>query len=232
MWFPQELMYEANMSQFSFVNRPRSERAMVGTISCSCFSHFTSLEAGLNLVVNHTSTFYFVLSHFYWPAADEPSSVFQRVMIQVQKDLDSKLQFNSIHATKPPSMVRSDYFLCFKWAIFHCICILISCLLISILMCSFCWCCQTENCPVKLNYALKLREKALRNRKEEEELQRYSTVFTCHTMTHFSTCSVSYGGPEGQMTKANRESQRQITQQQKAKHNGPFLEYRTGWWIL
>ncbi|XP_060939005.1 cilia- and flagella-associated protein 99-like [Limanda limanda] len=81
-----ELLNEANMLQFSFVNRPRSERRT-------------------------------------------------RVMTQVQKDLNSKLQFNSKHSIKPPSS-------------------------------------KTENSPVKLNIAMKLREKALRNHKKEKELKR------------------------------------------------------------
>ncbi|XP_053289916.1 cilia- and flagella-associated protein 99 [Pleuronectes platessa] len=82
-----ELLNESNMLQFSFVNRPRSERA-------------------------------------------------RRVMTQVQKDLDSKLQFNSKHSIKPPSSIK------------------------------------TENSSVKLNNAMKLREKALRNHKQEKELKR------------------------------------------------------------
>ncbi|CAB1445027.1 unnamed protein product [Pleuronectes platessa] len=59
-----------------------------------------------------------------------------RVMTQVQKDLDSKLQFNSKHSIKPPSSIK------------------------------------TENSSVKLNNAMKLREKALRNHKQEKELKR------------------------------------------------------------
>ncbi|XP_034432759.1 cilia- and flagella-associated protein 99 isoform X2 [Hippoglossus hippoglossus] len=60
----------------------------------------------------------------------------RRVMFQIQKDLDSKLQFNSFQPSEPPSSNK------------------------------------TKNCPVKLNGAAILRQRALRNRKEEEELQR------------------------------------------------------------
>lgn len=97
----------------------------------------------------------------------QPSFVLQKVLAQIEQDLDSKLKFKSFHSSGFPLSIKASfnyYYTSKSCFVRDMICVL--CIIIVFLFL------QANSCSVKLNNAAILRREALNNRQVEEELQR------------------------------------------------------------